>query len=106
VPRDGGFESAVRQIYQSFGEQELYPTVQEKAATLLYLITKNHAFADGNKRIAAASFVYFLAKNDKLDTNIINNAALASLTLLVAQSDPKDMETIRHVIITILNQSE
>ena len=104
IPRDNGFESAVRQIYQSFGDQELYPTVQEKAATLLYLVTKNHAFADGNKRIAAACFVYFLYKNDLLDRNVINNAALTTLTLLVAQSNPKDMEIMKRLIITILNQ--
>jgi prophage maintenance system killer protein/prophage antirepressor-like protein len=106
VVRDGGFDSSVGQIYQSFGGKELYPTIEEKAATLLYLVTKNHAFVDGNKRIAAFCFIYFLARNNLLfidGRKIIDDAALAAMTLLVAQSDPAEMDTIKRVIITILN---
>ena len=82
--KDGGFDSAVNQIKQGFGDQEVYPSIEEKAAMLLYLVVKNHAFVDGNKRIAAACFLLFLQRNGLLYTDsgelIISNEALASLT--------------------------
>ncbi len=68
--KDGGFDSAVNQIRQGFGEQEVYPSIEEKAAMLLYLVVKNHAFVDGNKRIAAACFLLFLERNGNRETII------------------------------------
>jgi death-on-curing family protein len=107
--KDGGFDSAVNQIRQSFGEQEIYPSIEEKAAMLLYLVVKNHAFVDGNKRIAAACFLMFLERNGLLYANpgqpIISNEALASLTLFVAASTPDEMETVRRLLISVLNRS-
>lgn len=105
-PKDGSFESSVRQIEQSFGEADLYLTIEEKAATLLYLIVKNHSFVDGNKRIAAACFLYFLEKNDALQAQKKNlsNQALAALTLFVATSKPEEMNIVKHFIISILNR--
>jgi death-on-curing family protein len=107
--KDGGFDSAVNQIKQSFGEQEIYPSIEEKAAMLLYLVVKNHAFVDGNKRIAAACFLMFLERNGLLHTNsgqpIISNEALASLTLFVAASKADEMETVRRLLISVLNRS-
>jgi death-on-curing family protein len=109
-PKDEGFESSVKQIAQTFGEDELYKSIEEKAATLLYLIVKNHSFVDGNKRIAAACFLYFLEKNDLLyvETNqpIISNEALAALTLFVATSKPEEMETVKALVISILNRNK
>ena len=107
--KDGGFDSAVNQIRQSFGEQEIYPSIEEKAAMLLYLVVKNHAFVDGNKRIAAACFLLFLERNGLLYTNsgqpIISNEALASLTLFVAASKADEMETVRRLLISVLNRN-
>ncbi|MDR1338262.1 MAG: virulence protein RhuM/Fic/DOC family protein [Rickettsiales bacterium] len=106
APRDDSFESSVRQIYQSVGGRDAYPTIEEKAATLLYLVTKNHSFADGNKRIAAFCFVYFLARNRLLFANgakIIDDGALAALTLLIAESKPTEMDTVKRVVVTMLN---
>lgn len=109
-PKDDGFESAVNQVQQSFDKQELYATIEEKAAMLLYLIVKNHSFVDGNKRIAAACFLYFLEKNSLLffsnGQSLISNDALAALTLFVATSKPDEMETVKQFIISILNRSE
>lgn len=108
-PKDKGFESSVKQIAQIFGDEELYQSIEEKAATLLYLIVKNHSFVDGNKRIAAACFLHFLEKNDLLfadnNTPIISNEALAALTLFVATSKPEEMETVKQLIISILNRN-
>lgn len=107
--RDDGFKSAIGQIRQSFGEQELYPTFEEKAAMLLYLITKNHAFVDGNKRIAAACFLLFLQQNQCLystqHTLMVSNEALASLTLFIAASKSEEMDTVKHLIVSILNRN-
>jgi len=108
-PKDQSFESSVAQIGQSFGGQELYPSIEEKAATLLYLIVKNHSFVDGNKRIGAACFIYFLEKNELLfneqNQAIISNKALATLTLFVAASKAEEMDTVRKLIISILNRT-
>lgn len=105
-PKDKSFSSSVNQIYQTFGGQELYPTLEEKAAMLLYLITKNHSFLDGNKRIAASCFLYFLNKNNLLYQNgllIIDNTTLFTLTLLIAESNPSERETIKNVVVSVLN---
>jgi hypothetical protein len=107
--KDGGFDSAVNQIRQGFGEQEVYPSIEEKAAMLLYLVVKNHAFVDGNKRIAAACFLLFLERNGLLYANhgqpIISNEALASLTLFVAASKADEMETVRRLLISVMNRN-
>ena len=107
-PRDEGFSGSVAQIGQQFGGQDLYPSIEEKAAMLLYLIVKNHSFVDGNKRIGAACFLYFLEKNSLLFNDrqeaIISNKALPTLTLLVASSKPSEMATVKALIISILNR--
>ena len=106
-PKDDSFDSNVKQIYQTFGGNDCYPTLEEKAAMLLYLITKNHSFSDGNKRIAASCFLYFLEKNGILYKNnlpIIDNGTLFALTILIAESNPKEMETMKQIVISVLNQ--
>ena len=107
--KDGGFDSAVNQIRQGFGEQEAYPSIEEKAAMLLYLVVKNHAFVDGNKRIAAACFLLFLDRNGLLFKDsgqlIISNEALASLTIFVAASKAEEMETVKRLLISVLNRN-
>jgi prophage maintenance system killer protein len=102
--KDTGFKSAISQIYQSFDDQDLYPSIEEKAATLLYLIVKNHAFVDGNKRIAAACFVYFLQKNNLNAEAIISSDALATVTLFIAASKPIEMKQVVRLIISLLNR--
>ncbi len=107
LPKDESFESSVNQIYQSFGGNECYPTVEEKAATLLYLVVKNHSFIDGNKRIAAACFLYFLNRYGVLTEKeqfIIDNNTLFAITILIAESKPEEMEIVKNMIITILNR--
>lgn len=107
-PKDESFNSSVNQIYQTFGGNELYPTLEEKAAMLLYLIVKNHSFLDGNKRIGASCFLYFMDKNsllyDDLGCRIIDDATLFALTLLIAESTPEEMDTIKKVTVSILNR--
>jgi prophage maintenance system killer protein len=107
--KDGGFDSSINLIQQSFNNQEIYPTIEEKAAMLLYLIVKNHAFVDGNKRIAAACFLLFLQTNSLLyhpsGRSIISNEALASITLFVAASKADEMETMKKLVISVLNRS-
>jgi prophage maintenance system killer protein len=107
TPKDESFSSSVNQIYQTFDGKELYPTLEEKAATLLYLIVKNHSFADGNKRIGASCFLYFLNRNNMLYKNgipIIDNSTLFALTLLIATSKPEEMETVKQIVLSILNR--
>ena len=107
TPKDESFSSSVNQIYQTFDGKELYPTLEEKAATLLYLIVKNHSFADGNKRIGASCFLYFLNRNNMLyknDKPIIDNSTLFALTLLIATSKPEEMETVKRIVLSILNR--
>ena len=108
-PKDGSFASSVNQIYQTFGGNDCYPTLEEKAAMLLYLITKNHSFSDGNKRIAASCFLYFLNKNNMLYKNnlpIIDNGTLFALTLLIAESKPEAMEIMKQIVVSVLNKGE
>ena len=106
-PKDESFASSVNQIYQTFGGNDCYPTLEEKAAMLLYLITKNHSFSDGNKRIAASCFLYFLNKNNMLYKNnlpIIDNGTLFALTLLIAESKPEEMEIMKQIVVSVLNK--
>lgn len=107
--KDGGFESAINQIQQSFGDSDVYASIEEKAAMLLYLVVKNHAFTDGNKRIAAACFLLFLKRNQLLFTadnkSIISNEALAGLTLFIAVSKAEEMETVKKLLVSILNRN-
>lgn len=101
-PKDDSFEGSVNQIYQTFGGNDCYSTLEEKAAMLLYLITKNHSFSDGNKRNAASCFLYFLEKNGILYRNnlpIIDNGTLFALTILIAESNPKEMETMKQIVV-------
>ncbi len=109
LEKDQGFKSALGAIYQTFGGEELYPSVEEKGANLLYLIVKNHAFSDGNKRIAAALFIFFLGMNDILyradGSKRLADNALVALTLLIAESRPEEKETIVKVIVNLINQS-
>jgi prophage maintenance system killer protein len=106
--KDGGFDSAIHQIRQTFNLEELYPSLEEKAAMLLYLVVKNHAFVDGNKRIGAACFLLFLERNGLLyipsGQTIISNEALASLTLFVSASQANEMQTVKNLLISVLNR--
>lgn len=107
-PKDDGFDSSINQIRQSFDGSELYPSLEDKAANLLYLITKNHSFIDGNKRIAAACFLLFLEKNNGLINDgkpIISNEALASLTLFIATSRAEESDIVKRLVISILNRN-
>jgi prophage maintenance system killer protein len=108
-PKDESFHSSINQIKQSFGETELYPSIEEKAANLLYFITKNHSFVDGNKRIAAACFLYFLQQNKALHNSksesIISNETLATLTLYIANSRTEEHEVVKRLIISVLNRN-
>ncbi|MFZ2896972.1 MAG: RhuM family protein [Saprospiraceae bacterium] len=109
LEKDGGFHSAVNQIRQNIGGYDVYPSIEEKAAMLLYLVVKNHAFVDGNKRIAAACFLLFLERNGLLRSaqgkTIISNEALASLTLFIASSKAEEMETVKRLLVSVLNRS-
>ena len=106
-PKDNSFDSSVNQIYQSFNGKDCYPTLEEKASMLLYFIVKNHSFTDGNKRIGASCFLYFLNKNNMLYKNnkpVIDNGTLFALTLLIAESRPEEMNTVKNIIISVLNR--
>ncbi len=105
-PKDDSFDSSINQIYQTFGGEDCYPTLEEKAAMLLYMLVKNHSFTDGNKRIGAACFLHFLERNDMLYQNgtpILDNATLFALTLLIASSKPEEKDTMKQVILSVLN---
>lgn len=105
--KDESFKSSIATIYQSFGGNELYPSVEEKAANLLYFIVKNHSFSDGNKRIAAFLFVWFLEKNELLYKNDGNKRiadnALVALTLMIAESKPDEKEIMTQVVVNLIN---
>jgi prophage maintenance system killer protein len=104
--RNESFKGSLGAIYQSFGGQELYPNALEKATMLLYFIVKNHSFTDGNKRIAAALFVYFLDKNNLLYTDaglqIIANNTLAAITLMIALSKPAEKDLICALVLKMI----
>lgn len=107
--KDGSFRSSIGQIYQTFGGTELYPSIEEKAAMLLYLVTKNHSFSDGNKRIAATLFLWFLERNGILyrpdgGKRIADNA-LVALTLMIAESRTEEKDTIVKVIVNLINKN-
>lgn len=107
--KDDSFKSSIGQIYQTFGGVELYPSVEEKAAMLLYLVTKNHSFSDGNKRIAATLFLWFLDKNGALyrpdgGKRIADNA-LVALTLMIAESRTEEKDTMVKVIVNLINKN-
>ena len=106
IERDKGLSSIINNIYQSFDGKDVYKSIEEKASNFLYLIVKNHTFIDGNKRIAATLFIYFLNfynilyKNNK---QVIDNNTLAALTLLIAESNPKEKEVIIDLVMNFLN---
>ena len=108
--KDQNFQSSIAQIEKGFGENDFYPTLEEKATMLLYLVVKNHSFVDGNKRIAAACFLKFLQANKMLfnaqNELIISNDTLASLTLLIASSKPEEMKTVNRLVISVLNRNK
>lgn len=104
--KDGSFKSALGAVYQSFGGKDLYPSAQEKAANLLYLVTKNHGFSDGNKRIAAGLFLYFLKRNRLLlrkdGSKRIADHTLVALTVMIAESKPAEKEMMVNLVMTFL----
>ena len=105
LERNKGLKSIISTIYQSFDNKDLYPTIEEKAANFLYLITKNHVFIDGNKRIAATLFIYFLDFYNilyKNESKVIDNNTLVALTLLIAQSNPKEKDIIIDLVMNFL----
>lgn len=104
--KDDSFKGSIGAIYQSFGGEDLYPTLEEKAANLLYFVTKNHSFSDGNKRIAATMFLYFLDKNEKLFKNgekTIDDHTLVALTIMIAESNPEEKEMMISVIMNCIS---
>jgi prophage maintenance system killer protein len=106
IERDKGLESIIGNIYQSFDGQDIYKSIEEKASNFLYLIVKNHVFIDGNKRIAATLFIYFLNYYDILikdGKQVIDNNTLTALTLLIAESNPKEKDVIIDLIMNFLN---
>ncbi|MGM9879288.1 MAG: RhuM family protein [Bacilli bacterium] len=105
LERDKGLKAILGNIYQSFDGKDLYPTIEEKAANFLYLITKNHTFIDGNKRIAATLFIYFLEFYNLLyndNGQVIDNNTLVAITLLIAQSNPKEKDVLIDLIMNFL----
>ena len=106
--KDESFKSSIGQIYQTFGGVELYPSVEEKAAMLLYLVTKNHSFSDGNKRIAATLFLWFLNNNGILyredGSKRIADNTLVALTLMIAESKPEEKDVMVKVVVNLINQ--
>ena len=106
--KDDSFKGSIANIYQEFGGVELYPSLEEKAANLLYFVTKNHSFSDGNKRIAAAMFLYFLDKNgalfldDAKTEKAIADQTLAALTIMIAESQPSEKEMMINVIMNCM----
>ena len=106
LERDSGLKAIIGTIYQSFDGKDLYPSVQEKAANFLYLITKNHTFIDGNKRIAATLFIYFLEFYNilyKENGQVIDNNTLVAITLLIAESNPKEKDILIDLVMNFLN---
>lgn len=106
IEKDQSLESSVAAIYQTFDGKELYPAPEIKAANLLYFLVKNHSFVDGNKRIAAATFIWFLHKNNILFDNygikVLDNNTLVALTLMLAESNPDDREMLVKVVVKLL----
>ncbi len=106
LERNEGLKEIIGTIYQSFDGKDLYPTIQEKGANFLYLITKNHTFIDGNKRIAATLFIYFLKFYNilyKENEQVIDNNTLVAITLLIAESNPKEKDILIDLVMNFLN---
>ena len=107
--KDDSFHSSIGQMYQTFGGEELYPSVEEKAAMLLYLVTKNHSFSDGNKRIAATLFLWFLNNNgilyNKDGSKRIADNTLVALTLMIAESRTEEKDVMVKVVVNLINQN-
>lgn len=106
LERNEGLKAIIGTIYQSFDGKDLYSTIEEKAANFLYLITKNHTFIDGNKRIAATLFIYFLEFYNilyKANGQVIDNHTLVAITLLIAQSNPKEKDILIDLVMNFLN---
>ncbi len=107
--KDDSFKGSLGAIYQCIGDDEVYPSVEEKAANLLYFITKNHSFSDGNKRIAAAVFLHFLERNGILRRNggtIISNHTLVAIVVMIAESRPEEKETMVRLVMHFLTAAE
>lgn len=106
--KDDSFKGSIANIYQSFGGNDLYPSIEEKAAHLLYFVVKNHSFSDGNKRIAAFLFVWFLDKNGILygadGSKRIADNALVALTLMIAESKPDEKDIMAQVVVNLINE--
>jgi len=107
--KDQSFKSSISTIYQTFGGEDLYPSIEEKAAMLLYLVVKNHSFSDGNKRIAAFLFLWFLEKNGVLykenGLRLIENNALVALTLMIAESRTEEKDVMVKVVVNLINRN-
>ena len=106
IERNKGLESIIGSIYQTFDGSDVYKSIEEKAANFLYMVVKNHVFIDGNKRIAATLFIYFLNYYDILykdNKQVVDNNTLASLTLLIAESNPKEKEVITDLVMNFLS---
>lgn len=107
--KDQSFKSSINTIYQTFGGEELYPSIEEKAAMLFYLVVKNHSFSDGNKRIAAFLFLWFLERNDILykpdGSKLIGNNTLVALTLMIAESRTEEKDMMVKVVINLINKN-
>jgi prophage maintenance system killer protein len=107
--KDESFKGSLAAIYQTFEGEDLYPSVEEKAANLLYFVVKNHSFSDGNKRIAAFLFVWFLDKNEILykqdGARKLADNALVALTLMIAESEPEEKDTMAKVVVNLINSS-
>ena len=108
LEKDDTFHSSIGQIYQTWNGRDLYPSIEEKAAMLLYLVVKNHSFVDGNKRIAATLFLWFLQNNGILyhmdGSKRISDASLVALTLMIAESQTDEMDTIVKVVVVLINR--
>lgn len=103
--KDDSFRSSISVIYQSFGGQDLYPSAEEKAANLLYLVIKNHSFTDGNKRIACSLFLYFLDRNGILFQGLdkrIADSTLVAVALMIAESRPEEKESMVALVMNFL----
>lgn len=109
VEKDQSFKSSTSSIYQTFGGKDLYPSVEEKAANLLYFIVKNHSFVDGNKRIAASIFLWFLERNGILHredgSKRVADNALVALTLMIAESKPSERDVIVTLVVNLINRN-
>ena len=107
--KDDSFKSSVGQIYQTFDGVDLYPSVEEKAAMLLYLVTKNHSFSDGNKRIAATLFLWFMNNNGILyredGSKRIADSTLVALTLMIAESRTQEKDVMVKVVVNLINKN-